>query len=241
MSKDSAYSYGFIYIDGQAGLTLNYEGIFKISNAGVFIPKKLDSASIKYRLQANQVRVALIPETRFGELKITATPDWLKYYKTDTTSVARLYRWGFLYNSYDEYRKALTYLERAQKIDPSFKGLGVELGFAYNALEQYDKAITALQSAVETAPDKCYLYKELSFAQNHSGQLSKAAETCEKGIAVCSDKQMKSEIAYNMAYQYYKGKDKQGFKYWADQTERWANKDSEFMIRIHKMEADMEK
>src|SRR5258707_731198 len=85
--KDSTYSYGFIYIDAQAGLTFNYEGKFTISNDGVFIPQKLDSTSLKARLQPNNVRVAFIPANKFGELQITAIPDWLKYYKTDTASV----------------------------------------------------------------------------------------------------------------------------------------------------------
>lgn len=92
--KDGTYVYGFIYIDAQAGLTLNYEGRFTIAENGTFMPAKLDSTNLKVRLEPNQVRVAFIPEEKFAELQITATPDWLKYYKTDTGSVKRLYRWG---------------------------------------------------------------------------------------------------------------------------------------------------
>lgn len=84
MDKDGTYSYGFIYIDAQAGLTYNYEGNFKITDEGVFVPKKLDSTSLKVRLQPNNVKVAFIPESKFSELKIDAIPDWLKYYKTDS-------------------------------------------------------------------------------------------------------------------------------------------------------------
>src|SRR5688500_3992564 len=91
MDKDSSYAYGFIYIDAQAGLTFNYEGTFKTNSAGQFLPKKLDSANFKVRLQPNSVRVAFIPESKFQELQISAIPEWLKYYKTDTSSVERLY------------------------------------------------------------------------------------------------------------------------------------------------------
>jgi len=80
--KDSSFMYGFIYIDAEAGLTLNYEGNFTISGAGIFIPKKMDSANFKMRLQPNNVRVAFIPESKFAELQIAAIPEWLKYYKT---------------------------------------------------------------------------------------------------------------------------------------------------------------
>ena len=37
--EDSSYAYGFIYIDEEAGLTLNYEGTFKISSTGEFEAK----------------------------------------------------------------------------------------------------------------------------------------------------------------------------------------------------------
>ena len=237
--KDSGYVYGFTYIDEQAGLTLNYEGKFKITNEGVFVPEKLDSTSLKVRLEPNQVLVAFIPETKFGELKIQAVPEWLRFYKTDTNSVKRLYRWGFMYNAWDQSAKALTYLERGQKIDPKFKGLEFELAYAYNALQQYDKAIPVLKAALETSPTDCYLYKELSFAEAHNGQLEKASETCKKGIALCSDNSIKAEIAYNMAYQYYKAKDKLKFKYWADETKKWATNGDQFITNMNKMEADL--
>ena len=90
IDKDSSYAYGFIYVDEVAGLTLNHEGNFKVSKIGNFTPKKLESTSIKVRLQPNNVRVAYVPESKFKELNISATPEWLKYYKTDTLSVKRL-------------------------------------------------------------------------------------------------------------------------------------------------------
>src|SRR3712207_5058884 len=73
--KDSFYAFGFIYIDEHAGLTLNYEGTFRILATGEFFPKKLDSTNMKVRLQPNNVLVAFIPENRFKELRITAVPE----------------------------------------------------------------------------------------------------------------------------------------------------------------------
>jgi len=49
MNQDSTYVFGFIYIDSQAGLTLNYEGKFKIIN-NVFIRQKEEMPSFKVRL-----------------------------------------------------------------------------------------------------------------------------------------------------------------------------------------------
>jgi tetratricopeptide (TPR) repeat protein len=163
--KDTVLNFGFIYIDASAGLTLNYEGTFTVSKDGKFIPKKMDNVGMKYRLKPNNVKVAFIPSTKYNELGITEYPDWLKIYLGDTTSIGHLYRWGFLYNGYDECAKALTYLERAQKIDPKFKGLEVELAFSYNCLSQFDKAILVLQNALVTNPTDAYFYKELIYAQ----------------------------------------------------------------------------
>jgi tetratricopeptide (TPR) repeat protein len=241
MNKDSSYSYGFIYIDSQAGLTLDLKGSFKITRDNTFIPTNIDTASIKVRLEPNQIMVAVVPASKYKELQIVEFPDWLKFYKTDTASVERLYRWGFLYNSWDNCTKALTYLEKAQKINPKFEGLEFELAFAYNVLGQFDKAINVSNDALKTNPDDCYLFKELSFAQLHLGQLDKASETCKKGIAVCVDNPMKSEISFNIAYQYFKLKDKKNFKYWADETKKWATKGDQFMTRINSMETDLEK
>jgi tetratricopeptide (TPR) repeat protein len=237
MDKDSCYSFGFIYIDEQAGLTYNFEGSFKIFENGDFkMVKKIENTNMKIRLNANNVKVAIIPESKFRDLNISATPDWLSNYKTDTNSIKRLYRWGFLYNSWDECTKALTYLEKAQAINPKYKGLEFELAFAYNALEQYEKAIAILNSAIETSPDECLLYKELAFAQMHLGQLEIASKTCNKGISICTEMEIKCEISYNLAYQYYKNKDKKNFKKWAKKAKKYSFKNNPFIPNIDKME-----
>jgi len=239
--KDSSYAYGFIYIDEQAGLTLNYEGTFKILPTGKFVPTKLDSASMKYRLEANNVLVAFIPESKYEELQIKATPDWLKYYKTDTNSVNRLCRWGFWYNGWGECAKALGYLQRAQKIDPNFKGLNVELAYSYNCLEQYDNAITVLKDALKANPADAYTNKELIYAQMKSGQLDKASESCRKAIAICTDTKYNGENCYNLLYSYFEKKDKENFRLWLSETKKWNAKNEKFMKSIASMEDEINK
>ena len=61
----------------------------------------------------------------------------MKFYKTEDDKVAKLYRWGYLYNEWNESEKALTFLEKADKIDCKFKGLQTELAFSYSALGKY--------------------------------------------------------------------------------------------------------
>jgi tetratricopeptide (TPR) repeat protein len=241
IDKDSSYVYGFIYIDAQAGLTLNYEGSFKISSEGNFIPKKLDTINMKIRLEPNKVLVAFIPENRFAELQIQITPEWLKYYKTDTASVERLYKWGYMYNGWDECAKALTYLEKAKKINPNFKGLGVELAFSYNCLLQFDKAILVLRNALVSNPTDAYINKELIYAQIKSGQLDKASESCKNAISVCKDKTYNAENCYNLLHELYIKKDKENFNLWVDETKKWCSDNAKLLNSIKSMEEDIVK
>jgi len=239
--KDTLLNYGFIYIDASAGLTLNLEGSFTISKDGKFIPKKLDNVGMKYRLKPNNVKVAFIPSTKYKELEIKEYPDWLKIYLGDTTSVGHLYRWGFLYNGYNECAKALTYLEKAQKIDPKFKGLSVELAFSYNCLSQFDKAILVLQNTLETNPTDAYINKELIYAQIKSGQLDKASESCKKAIAVCTDKSYNGENCYNLLHTYYEKKDKKNFNLWLAETKKWTASNASLTNSIKTMEEELSK
>ncbi|HAO47668.1 MAG TPA: hypothetical protein DCQ97_12125 [Chitinophagaceae bacterium] len=239
--KDSTYMYGFIYIDAQAGLTLNYEGTFTISGTGTFIPHKQDSANFKVRLQPNQVRVAFIPEEKFRELQVSPVPEWLKYYKTDTASIERLYRWGYMYNGWNECVKALSYLEKAQTINPAHKGLTVELAFSYNCLQQYGKAISVLQDALKADPADAYSNKELIYAQIKSGRLNDAAESCKKAIARCPDKSYNGENCYNLLHSYYEKKDKANFYLWLPETKKWTASNAELTRSVKIMEDELAK
>jgi len=221
MEKDSSYIYGFIYIDPHAGLSLHYDGSFKISKTGDFEPKKLDSTSVKVRLKPNNVRVAFIPENKFKELNISATPEWLKYYKTDTSSVERLYNWGYMYNAWGKCAKGLTYLEKAQQTNPNFKDLAVELAFSYNCLRQFNKAILVLQNAIKSDPTNAYINKELIYAQINSGQIEKAIESYKKAIVTCIDQTYNGENCYNVLQFYYAKRDKANFDLWVSDAKKW--------------------
>jgi tetratricopeptide (TPR) repeat protein len=215
------YSFGFIYIDSQAGLTLDYSGSFKIDNTGKYIVKKkeLDGA-MKYRLQPNNTLVAIIPEQKLNELGVEKIPDWLKFYKDGEGTVERLYKWGYMYNGWNECEKALTYLEKAEKIDSKFKGLQTELAFSYNALNKFEKAEIALIKALSDNPNDCYSMKELAYTYRHLDKLDKSAEIYNK-MKSCSEKKFIQETAYNLAYKYFELKDKKNFIKWNQETRKW--------------------
>jgi len=225
MGKDSTYTFGFIYIDSQAGLTFNYEGEFKIDKAGKF-NRQISEISrnvgfMKVRLEPNRVAIAEIPESKFNELKIQQFPKWLESYKLDENSIEKLFRWGYMYNGWNECEKALTYLEKAEKINPNYDGLQTELAFSYNALEKYDKAEIALNKVIKNKPNDCYSLKELAYTYNHLQQLKKSIDVYNKMTSFCSEKAFIQETAYNLAYQYYLLKDKKNFTKWNNEARKW--------------------
>lgn len=241
MDKDSAYAYGFIYIDASAGLTLNYEGTFKITQTGSFVPKKLDSTSMKVRLKPNNVHVAFIPDEKFNELKIDAIPQWLKFYKSDTNSIERLYRWGFLYNSWNECAKALTYLERAEKLNRKFKGLAVELSFSYNCLNQFDKAELVLEEEIKMNAIDAYVNKEYIYTLARNNKIDKAAKQFETTLSKLQDNQYNAENCYTILKSYYDKKDKVNFNKWFDILQKQTNENKMISNYADRMKADINK
>lgn len=245
MNKDSIYNFGFIYVDNEAGLTLEYEGDFKIDKKGVFkrIEKtdKQKTASFKYRLQPNNVAIAEIPEEKFKELSITKFPDWLKFYKTDENSIQYLFGRGFLYNGYQEFDKALTYLEKAEKIDPNYKGLQTELAFSYNALGKFDLAEIALQKDLKINPKECYTLKELAYTYNHLDKRDKSIETYNRMVSDCSNKAFIQETAYNLAFRYFQLKDKTNFEKWNKEARKWSDKENQFTQNLTQLALELNK
>ena len=240
MAKDSTYTYGFIYIDSKAGMTFNYEGKFKINTVGQFIKEgnESESSSIKVRLEPNKVLLAEIPDSKFAELKIEAKPKWLEEYKKDENSIERLYKWGHMYNGWNECKIALTFLEKAEKIDPNYEGLQTELAYSYNALEEYQKAETALLKTLAKSPSDCYALKELAYAYRHMKVLDKSEEVYNRMISACDTKFYVQETAYNMAFYYYQIKDKKNFKKWSKEVRKWSN-ENKFTLSLDQMEKEL--
>jgi tetratricopeptide (TPR) repeat protein len=243
MDKDSAYTFGFIYIDSQAGLTLNYEGNFKIDVNGAFnrleSETKQEKGFMKVRLKPNRIAIAEIPESKFKELNIEKTPNWLISYKTDENSVDRLYRWGYMYNGWGECEKALTYLEKANKLDPKFKGLQTELAFSYNALGKFEKAETTLKKEILNSPKDCYTHKELAYTYIKLKKLEKVAETYKTMIKICTEQNFLQETSYNLAFEYFDIKDKINFKKWKTEAEKWSEMENQFTENLKIMEIEL--
>lgn len=241
MNKDSSYTFGFIYIDAQAGLSLNREGNFKFNQYNTLKVERLKEASIKVRLQANNVKVAIIPETMYKNLEIEQYPNWLKFYKTDTTSVKHLYDWGFMYNGWNECEKALSFLEKAKKIEPNYKGLNVELAFSYNCLKQFDKAENILEFDVKNNPTDAYVNKEYIYTLIQNKKIDLACSQFYKSTTTLKDNQYNAENCFNILGHFYKEKDKDNFKKWYDELAKWQITNKLIRTYADNMKVELEK
>lgn len=227
MSDDSTYSYGFIYIDEEAGLTFNNEGKYKLKPDNTYLVEKLKDVNIKARLEPNSVKVAIIPETMFKDLQIDPTPEWLKYYKTDANSIKRLYKWGFMYNGWQECNKALEFLLKAKSIDPHFEGLAVEIAYSYNCLEDYDKAIEVLEDELKKNPSDAYVNKEYIYSVTKTDNVEKATTQFYNSIKIIKENTYNAENCFNIMQFYYKQKDKTNFTKWYNELKKWPNENKQ--------------
>lgn len=235
-----AHIFGFIYIDEQAGLTFDYSGTFSIDSKGIFIPKKRDEVtSIKTRLQPNNNLIAFIPDSKFNELDIKKTPEWLRVYKENENSIDRYYKWGYRYNGWGECQKALEFLEKANKIDPNYKGLAVELAFSYNCLEQFEKAIKILEVASVQDPKNAYVKKELIYALINDNQLDKAVKTYRLVLKEVPDKTHNAENAFNILGAYFGKGDFANFNKWLKET--GIENDKRFQPYVQKLKQNLKK
>ncbi len=77
---------------------------------------------------------------------------------TATLAMANL-KIGFIYDSANEFDKALPYLRESARLGPGNGGAFYELGYAYSSLKQYGEALDAFQRSVQLLPiDKSARY-----------------------------------------------------------------------------------
>lgn len=238
--KDSTYTYAFIYIDMSAGFTADIAGSFQYEGNGKIISTPiLDNGNYKVRLDPIDVKVAHAPLSLLKALKIDPIPEWLKHYKSDTSSIQYLYRTGYLYNHWNECSTALNLLEKAKLIDINYPKLAVELAFSYNCLGRYDEAVDMLKTALKNNPTDAYTHKELIYSQVKSGKLDDAAESCRVAIKVCTDTKFHAENLYNLLYTLYEKKEKEKFKKWILEGKKWMKDNPRLLKNLELMDTEL--
>ncbi|MCL2101861.1 MAG: hypothetical protein FWH22_09145 [Fibromonadales bacterium] len=233
---DSAYGIvGFIYIDEEAGFTLNTE---------LTLDTEVEDVVVKYRLGRNTADVAILPDKEIERLGLPKVPDWLEIYKANENKNSYLVQMGYFYNHVGASHNAIEPLLKAYNKEPHFKRLEFELAYAYNATKDFDKAIAVLNKAIENDSKNYLLYKELGFSFIHKDKLDEAEKAYLQGIELITEESQKviaAEMAINMANSYFQTKNKPKFEKWAELTKKYAEEDSIFYYYINRFEENWDK
>lgn len=225
---DSVYMFGFIYIDRQAGFTLDYESRFRINNNRLEkLPKEFES-SIKARLSKDAAKVHVLTHEEVSQLGLAIEPEWLKHYKSSKNDASYFKSIGYHYNHVGASKNAIAPLLEGYAIDPHYEGLEFELAFAYNATKKYDSAIFILNKAIVNDSLNFWFFRELGYSYKNLGNLDKAEEIYTKGIGLSDMNQQKAEMAVNMAQVYFQTRNKVKFDKWADITKQYTERGSLF-------------
>jgi hypothetical protein len=238
--KDSDYTYGFVYIDPQAGFTVQYGGRFTIDADGKYHlapnPIPPDKMNVKIRLDRNG-NAALLPPEALAQLELPEKPDWLKFYEDKADPITHKVKWGFFYNSIGDSRRALHYLESAYKDQPDAPRVVFELTYAYNAVGRPEDAVRVAKSEFTKNPKDELLCREMAFAYLHLRSYRDAIGQYQACIALCADSESgmveKSELAMNLstaygALSYITNRDA-----WLEKAKSWAPKGSAVYKHFH--------
>lgn len=237
---DSDYTYGFVYIDPQAGFTVQYGGRFTINANGKYdlAPNPLppDKMSLKIRLDQNGI-AALLPPEALAELGLPEKPDWLKFYEDKADPITHKVNWGFFYNSIGDSRRALDYLESAYKERPDAPRVVFELTYAYNATGRPQDAIRVAKGEFAKTPKDELLCREMAFAYLSLKSYRDAIGQYQTCIELCSDSESgmaeKSELAMNLSAAYGALSDTTNRDAWFEKAKSWAPKGSPVYKHFH--------
>ncbi len=238
--EDSDYTYGFVYIDPQAGFTLHYVGRFTIDNDGNYhvAPNPLppDKLSLKIRLDQNGI-AALLPARGLKQLQLPEKPDWLKYYEDHADPITHQVNWGFFYNGIGDSRRAVDFLEAAYREKPDAPRVVFELAYAYNALQRPEDAIRVSKDEFRKNPKNELLCREIAFAYLHAKSYQDAVEQYQSCIVLCDDSESgraeKSELAMNLSAAFERLGDTQNQGAWLEKAKTWAPKGSPVYRYFH--------
>lgn len=238
--EETDYTYGFVYVDPQAGFTLHYFGVFTIDVGGNYhsapSPIPPDKASLKIRLDQNGI-AALLPTHALTQLQLPQKPDWMKYYEDKADPVTHKIHWGFFYNAIGDSQRALGFLESAYKERPDAPRVVFELTYAYNAVGRPEDAIRVAKSDFDKNPKDELLCREIAFAYLRLKSYKDAIGQYQACIALCDDSESrmaeKAELAMNLGSAYGALGDTANRNAWLEKAKSWAPKGSPFYKYLH--------
>jgi hypothetical protein len=198
ISSDSGSTYDYVYLDNSAGLTFKLKGSFTIEN-NVYLPEQI--TEVKSRIEPTEINVSIIPAKRFTELKVEESINELKYVGKN--------------NKRDRYLKlAETYKKwKMDKLAEKYEALASGT-YTYFSFDGKDFITETTVTPQKTRKIKAFngnytdSYKQEIFWLARDNKMRAAELTYIDAIRTCDDETAKADMAYNIAYQYYRLKEK---------------------------------
>ncbi|MBF0123282.1 MAG: tetratricopeptide repeat protein [Candidatus Omnitrophica bacterium] len=112
-----------------------------------------------------------------------AKDNFLEYLETGKENDADvIYMIALCHKNLDEYKEALEYLKKAEKLEGDDPNIVSELGDCLVTLEDYSEAIVYLLKAAEINPDHADIFYHLGTCYEKTEQVEKAKEFYKKAI-----------------------------------------------------------
>lgn len=211
---DKQLMLGVAYIDPTAGYSYRYFGNITVDNGKLnFVPAE-ENADFIARWQNLDLKVAVLPDERVGQLKLSAYPEFLKFYQTDKLDRDFLVDILSFQNGAGYSNLALPQLEKLRKENYKSAKFYFELAFAYNALNQSSKAEEVIYEAEKNNLKDELLIKEMHYALLHQNKLMLAGDYLESNFKNFKSKNYKSESIVNQIINYSNQKDVVNAKKW---------------------------
>lgn len=216
---------GFVYVDPDAGVTIEDNGKVALSADGALV-RMPDTRENKMRLIIRGVsnfEIACLSSEQASQLGLALVPDWLEFYKDKREPGPHNVAWASFYNHIGAFDKALEHLRIAG--DSGFRSLALALerGFALNATARHQEAIEGLQPAVKAYPDDIRLLAELAYSHLRLRDFSRAIDLYQ--AALSRDAEGKSvlrwEYANNVALAYAALGDGTSASEWSRKAATW--------------------
>jgi hypothetical protein len=224
-SSQDIYAYGFVYMDASAGLTFKLEGEGKKVNSGFEFNK---SKSSKFRIKPTENLVAVFSDEYLAKLNLPKVPEWLSFYKNYDADEIN-YRWGLTYYDWKDLKKSK---KRMNALSNSF-------------FDELDEVLSMINKnrykGIITRVDKGPGYKQNVIRLVENNDLKLAEQEYKVALVERNSEQDKAEMAYAIAFAYYKNKNVEKFNKWLAEINRWIIFDTDIKTKAILMKEELAK
>lgn len=196
---------GFMYIDPQAGFTIEHYGTLDRSGTQLVAVKSelQGKARLIHRVESN-FPASCLPAETVASLGLPAEPETMQFYRDERPPGEHHASWAYHYNHIGASDVALTHVAKARAAGYTSPALTFEHAFALNATGQFDQVIALLMPVVKARDALPDTVAELAYAYLMQGEYEKAIGHYQRALdgPGVKSSQRRWEFAQNIAGAY---------------------------------------